>query len=103
MAIVLCVIIGKIDIVGKLDVTLPKIPIILDDVKCRGTESSLTQCPNAGFAIHNCVHYEDIVLDCRGIVHNVRIILLQKNVKSMYFLPWILNQFDNTKQKYINA
>ena len=60
---------GEIDIVGYYDVELPKIPIILDDVRCRGSESSLIQCPNTGIANHNCVHYEDIVLDCRGTIH----------------------------------
>ena len=60
---------GEIDIVGYYDVELPKIPIILDDVRCRGNESSLIQCPNTGLANHNCVHYEDIVLDCRGTIH----------------------------------
>jgi hypothetical protein len=59
---------GEIDIVGYYDVELPKIPIILDDVRCRGSESSLIQCPNTGIANHNCVHYEDIVLDCRGCI-----------------------------------
>ena len=54
---------------GYYDVELPKIPIILDNVRCSGNESSLVECPNEGFNIHNCVHFEDIVLDCRGTVH----------------------------------
>ena len=42
------------------------IPIVLDDVICEGTEDAILECRNSGIDIYNCVHYEDIVLDCRG-------------------------------------
>ena len=51
---------------GYSNATLPKIPIVLDDVSCDGDEASLSQCRNGGFENHNCNHFEDIVLDCRG-------------------------------------
>ena len=51
---------------GYSNATLPKIPIVLDDVSCNGNEAFLSQCRNGGFENHNCNHFEDIVLDCRG-------------------------------------
>jgi deleted-in-malignant-brain-tumors protein 1 len=39
-------------------------PIWLDDVMCGGSESTLPLCPNRGWNIHNCSHYEDIGATC---------------------------------------
>ena len=38
--------------------------IWLDQVRCDGTESRLSQCPHLGFGIHNCKHEEDVHLEC---------------------------------------
>lgn len=40
-------------------------PIIMDDVKCGGTEESLLQC--RGVFTHNCVHMEDAGVSCLGM------------------------------------
>ena len=41
-------------------------PIWLDDVLCVGTESSLLSCFHNELGNHNCVHYEDAGVRCRG-------------------------------------
>ena len=38
--------------------------IVLDDLQCVGTESSLFDCPHSGVNIHNCVHAEDAGVTC---------------------------------------
>ncbi|KAM9769952.1 uncharacterized protein ACNS7B_006867 [Menidia menidia] len=39
-------------------------PIWLDDVRCSGSESSITACPHRGFGVHNCGHHEDASVVC---------------------------------------
>ena len=57
---------GRMKPLGTFDVTLPNIPILLDDVKCGGDEIYLVNCTHSGFNDHNCLHYEDVVLECSG-------------------------------------
>ena len=39
-------------------------PIVLDDVICRGTESSLFSCRHRGVGNHDCSHHEDASVRC---------------------------------------
>ena len=54
--------------IGEFDVPLnvPDIPIVLDYVRCSGSETSLLDCSHNDFTRHRCVHYYDVVLECTG-------------------------------------
>uniref|UniRef100_A0A3Q4HV68 SRCR domain-containing protein n=1 Tax=Neolamprologus brichardi TaxID=32507 RepID=A0A3Q4HV68_NEOBR len=41
--------------------------ILLDNVACSGSESSLTKCQHRGFGTHNCGHHRDAGVICTGI------------------------------------
>jgi len=38
--------------------------ILLDDVNCQGSETSLSDCQHAGWGQHNCGHDEDVSIVC---------------------------------------
>ena len=40
------------------------LPILLDDLRCTGTESRLVDCGHT--SEHNCVHYEDVSVQCHA-------------------------------------
>lgn len=43
------------------------LPIFLDDVKCKGSESNLLSCNQLPFDMsHDCTHQEDVALRCLG-------------------------------------
>nr|XP_019607125.1 PREDICTED: HHIP-like protein 1 [Rhinolophus sinicus] len=40
------------------------LPILLDDVRCTGSEKTLLECTHAGLGTHNCSHQEDAGVVC---------------------------------------
>ena len=50
--------------------------ILLDDLACTGSESSLVSCPHQGVRSHNCGHGEDAGVVCSHGEYNVLIMLV---------------------------
>lgn len=40
--------------------------ILLDDVVCSGSESTILQCSHLGIGKHDCDHDEDVSVHCPG-------------------------------------
>ena len=38
--------------------------IWMDNVQCVGTETDLDDCEHNGWALHNCIHSEDVSISC---------------------------------------
>lgn len=51
-------------VIGKFGPGSRSKPIMLDNVVCNGSESSLLQCEIQGINVHSCVHEEDAGVIC---------------------------------------
>jgi len=38
--------------------------ILLDHVRCTGTETDISQCHHSGWNVHDCGHEEDVSVSC---------------------------------------
>ena len=56
--------------------------IVMDNVRCVGNETSITDCPHTGYLTHNCDHSEDVSVSCGtspvhyGNFHNISLFSL---------------------------
>ena len=43
----------------------PTGPVLIDNVRCTGNESRLTDCYHNGVGTHNCFHTDDVGVSCQ--------------------------------------
>ncbi|OPJ79781.1 macrophage receptor MARCO [Patagioenas fasciata monilis] len=63
-ATVVCRMLGYSRATSAFTATAGTGPIWLDDVNCRGSESSIFDCSKSNWGVHNCNHNEDAGLEC---------------------------------------
>ena len=68
--------------------------ILLDDLACTGSESSLASCPHRGVRSHNCGHGEDAGVVCSHGEYNVLIMLVTS-------LAWVLEILEKLCMYYV--
>ncbi|XP_076455166.1 scavenger receptor cysteine-rich domain-containing protein DMBT1-like [Babylonia areolata] len=64
-------------IVTKTPHASSSLPIVMDDVRCVGTEDTLSQCRYS--LTNNCNHYEDVSVDCQVGYSALRVRLMDRN------------------------
>ena len=66
-------------------------PIVLDNVRCTGLEAYLTDCPNNGYFIHNCGHYEDAGVRCPGMTAvQLAVVVVRMSIELVACAPFYL-------------
>ncbi|XP_049646406.1 deleted in malignant brain tumors 1 protein-like [Suncus etruscus] len=73
-------------------------PILLDNVRCVGTEDALEHCTHAGWAQHNCQHREDAGVVCAAQVsclpHLFQVIVDRGYLRSLGYSSWDMHLND---------
>ncbi|XP_058400376.1 deleted in malignant brain tumors 1 protein-like [Diceros bicornis minor] len=73
-------------------------PILLDDVRCAGTEDALERCAHSGWARHNCRHQEDAGVVCAAqlscLPHLFQVIIDRGYLRRLGYSSWDIHLND---------
>ena len=67
-------------------------PILLDNLRCKGSESSLLYCSHNGAGVHKCKHDQDAGVMCAGI-YLLAFYILKSQTAIKYLLSFFLFVF----------
>lgn len=67
--------------------------ILMDDMECTGSESSLAACSFAGYGAHDCDHSEDAGVICHSGMYCKSLIIFKKKIISKCLVFHIKNAF----------
>ena len=59
----------------------------MDDVACRGTESSLLECSHPGIGVHNCQHDDDVGIECLCMFSSIQVIHCEITIIHTFIAP----------------
>ena len=72
--------------VDSIDLFLPLLPILLDEVMCTGSERALTQCAHDDFNTHDCSHRETVAVQClRKLLATLALVCISEPCHSTCF------------------
>lgn len=68
-------------------------PTWLDDVGCKGTESSLTECSHGGLKHHDCLQAQDASVFCSGKISHCAAIVVDKRRNTLILVVSTWHRF----------
>ena len=72
--------------VNSIDLSLPIIPVLLDELMCNGTERRLVDCAHDDFGIHDC-NLEDLGVLCLGKPYSTGYVIALMSTNLLFQFP----------------